>query len=273
MFKTLSPSVNPTLISLRKLSPFLIASLTFLGIPLIVTAQTQSAPVEGTAEPIAPMAERLLREASDYLKAAKAYSFQAEIVFDDVFPPDLKLQYHSTAKVLVDRPDRLRIDYTGDRRNVSFYYNGKDFTMFDRKEKVYASFAAPPTIDATLNLTLKDFGFLVPVADFAYSDPYQAFGSEIQQGFYLGLVSLNGRQVHHLAFTQENINWQIWIEDGKQPLIRKLVITYKSLTAAPQYIVEFPRWDFNGKQSNDSLFSFQAPENAVKIEFLPTATP
>ncbi len=250
------------MISLRKLSPFLIASLTVLAIPLLTLAQTQPA--------IAPRAEQLLRQATDYLKAAPVYSFQAEITFDDVFPPDLKLQYHSTAKVLVDRPDRLRIDYKGDHRNVSFYYNGKDFTMFDRGKNVYASFAAPATIDATLSRTLKDFGFLVPVADLAYSDPYQALGGKIQKGFYLGLVSLNGRQVHHLAFSQENIDWQIWIEDGKQPLIRKFVITYKSLTAAPQYIVEIPLWDFNWKQPHEAFFSLQAPENAVKIEFLPT---
>lgn len=239
----------------------MITGLIASGIPLITQAQTQ--------QQIDPRAQEILSQASHYLKVSQNYNFQAQITFDDVMPPDLKLQYHATANLWVERPNHLRIDYTGDRRNVSFYYNGKNFTLFDKGQNLYGSFAAPPTIDDTLNKTLKDYGFLVPLADFAYSDPTAAFSRNIQKGFYLGLVSLKGIPTHHLAFTEQNIDWQIWIEDGKKPLVHKLVITYKNLTAAPQYIVEFSNWNFNQKQLNPQIFSFKPPENAVKIEFIP----
>ncbi|ACK72220.1 conserved hypothetical protein [Gloeothece citriformis PCC 7424] len=250
--------------SLRRLSPFIMTGLTLLGVPLVTPAQTQPNLA------IDPRAEQILRQATDYLKASQNYSFQAKITFDDVMPPDLKLQYHAIAQMWVERPSRLRIDYVGDRRNVSFYYNGKDFTLFDKGENLYGNFTAPPTIDATLNKTLQDFGFLVPLADFAYSDPTQILTRNVKSGLYLGLVSFNGIPTHHLAFTEENIDWQIWIEDGKRPLIHKLVITYKNLTAAPQYIAEFTHWDINNKPQNNNFFSFQAPDNAIKIDFLPS---
>lgn len=249
------------MISLRKLTPLLLAALTIGGFPLITKAQT--------AQAIDPRADKLLQSASNYLKSAQSYSFQAYLTFDDVFPPDLKIQYHSAAKVFVDRPNAFQINYEGERRNVSFYYDGKDLTLFDRRDNVYGTLPAASNIDSTLNSTLKDFGFLVPLSDFIYSNPAQAFAGKIQKGYYLGMVSLQGKNTHHLAFTEQDIDWQVWIEDGNQPLVRQLVISYKNLPSAPKYSVFFPQWDFNWKAPNTNFFMFNAPENAVKIDFLP----
>lgn len=250
------------MIKFKKSTFFLLFGLLLLEIPKQAIAQTQAN--------IDPKAESILEEAVNYLKSAQSLNFKADITFEDIAPAGLKIQYHSTAQVFVDRPDRFQIDYVGDRRDVSFYYNGKDFILFDRRDNVYGTFAAPGTIDETLKTVAEDFGFVVPLADLAHSDPAGIFKGKIQRGYYLGLVRWQGKSVHHLAFVESAVDWQIWIEDGKQPLIRKLVITYKNLDASPQYIATFPEWNMNWRVPRDNFFSFKAPANAVKIDFLPS---
>ena len=251
------------MISLRKFSPFLLASLVAIALPVWSEAQTPPT--------VAPQAESLLRQASEYLQKQKSYRFQAEITFDDVMPPDFKLQYHSTAQVMVRRPQEFRVDYAGDRRNMNFYFNGKKLTIFDPNANVYGSLSLPQNIDTALNEIDANYNFVVPLADFIHSDPYKALASKIKTGYYLGKSTIGGISTHHLAFSQENIDWQIWIEDGKRPLPRKLVITYKNLPGYPQYSAIFSQWEF--KTLDDSLFAFKAPTNANSIEILPSFKP
>jgi hypothetical protein len=248
---------------LKKFSPFLFASLIAVAVPPLIEAQTPPT--------VAPQAESLLRQASKYLQQQKSYSFQAEITFDDVMPPDFKLQYHSTAQVMVRRPQEFRVDYVGDRRSMNFYFNGKQLTIFDPTANVYGSLSLPQNIDAALNEIDTNYSFVVPLADFIHSDPYQALAGKIKTGYYLGKSTIGGISAHHLAFSQENIDWQIWIEDGKRPLPRKLVITYKNLPGSPQYSAIFSGWEF--KPLEESVFRFTPPANANSIEFLPKLKP
>lgn len=53
-------------------------------------------------------------------------------------------------------------------------------------------------------------------------------------GFSVGVTQVEGVRCHHFAFVEQDIDWQIWIEDGTQWVPRKLVITYKTLPGAPQ---------------------------------------
>ena len=52
-----------------------------------------------------------------------------------------------------------------------------------------------------------------------------------------------GVNCHHLAFTQENVDWQVWIQDGPQPFIRKFVITHKNEPGAPEFTALITHWD------------------------------
>jgi hypothetical protein len=71
-----------------------------------------------------------------------------------------------------------------------------------------------------------------------------------------------------VAFSQELVDWQIWIEDGPQPVPRKFVITYKDEEGWPQYSARFTRWDFQ-PQHSEHYFRFHPPTGADKIDILP----
>ena len=111
------------------------------------------------------------------------------------------------------------------------------------------------------------YGISVPIADLVYSDPYQSLIDRVVSGYEIGLHSVEGVPSHHLVFSQESIDWQIWVEDGAQPVPRKLVITYKNEPGSPQYTAILSEWNFKPRVS-DQYFKFQPPPGSDEIEFL-----
>jgi hypothetical protein len=220
---------------------------------------------------IGQQADRLLRQMSDYLKAAKQFSFHAEISYDDLLPSGQKLQLAATDEVLVRRPDRIYSEFEGETGGKRFWYDGKTITLYDSKHHVYGTEEAPATIDAVLDHLMKVLGFSPPFSDLLHSDPYAILTKNVQYGFYAGLTQVEGQRCHHLAFQEKKIDWQVWIEDGVQLVPCKLVITYKTLPGAPQFIAVFSHWDLMAP-APDSMFAANLPASADRITFQATAT-
>ena len=109
------------------------------------------------------------------------------------------------------------------------------------------------------------FGIDLPLIDLAVSDPYQNATSNVLKGTDYGLAPVLGVDCHHLAFTQENVDWQVWIQDGPQPLIRRLVITHKNEPGAPEFTAFITRWDL-AQRISDADFVFDPPPGAAKVE-------
>lgn len=106
------------------------------------------------------------------------------------------------------------------------------------------------------------------MADLVFSNPYAVMTENVKTGTYRGLNSVQGKSCHHLVFTQETIDWQIWIENNQQSLPCKLVINYNKQNATPQYTAILTNWNLKSNLS-DRQFTFVAPTNSKKIEFLP----
>ncbi len=143
------------------------------------------------------------------------------------------------------------------------------FTLHDVRADLYAQKEITADIDTAVDRMFEKFGFSVPTADLVYADPYSRLTASVDRGFHVGLHAVQGVRCHHLAFSQESIDWQIWIEDGPRPLPRKLLITYKDEPASPQYTVQLSHWDLSPHIS-DAYFEFHPPADAGRIEFMTT---
>lgn len=219
-----------------------------------------------TAPIVNPLADKLLREMGEYLKTAQQYSFQAEITFDDVLPSGQKIQFGATEDLAVRRPNRAYVEYRGDLGVKQFWYNGEAVTLYDPEKNFYASEKVPAKLDEAFDQLMKDFGFSPPLADLLCSDPYRLLIAKVQFGLYVGSSMIDGQRCHHLAFVDQHIDWQIWIEDGKQLVPRKILITYKTIPGAPQFTAVLSDWDFTTRLP-DPLFAADVPSGAEKIEF------
>jgi hypothetical protein len=214
---------------------------------------------------IAPQAEHVFRAACQYLAEAPFFCLTAEVWREHVTQSGQKLQFSRTVTFEVKRPNRLHVEIRSPQAERGFWYDGQSLTILDRKRNLFSTVPMPGTLDAALDRARDQFGIDLPLADLAVSDPYQNATSSVRKGADYGLEPVLGVDCHHLAFTQENVDWQVWIQDGPQPLIRKFVIAHKNEAGAPQFTALLTRWDLTNRIS-DSDFVFEPPRGATKVE-------
>lgn len=213
---------------------------------------------------ISDRAESVLRSQCTFLAHTRAFSLSAEIWREHVNEAGQKIQFSRTVEMDVKRPDGLRLEITSPMAARGFWYDGKTLTILDRKHNWYSTADMPSTIDKTADAA-HDLGIDIPLIDLALKDPYKNATARVQSGAYYGIAPVMGVNCHHLAFTQDNVDWQVWIEDGPQPLIRKFVITYKNEPGSPEFTAIITRWDLTDRIS-DSDFKFEPPPGAAEIQ-------
>ena len=218
---------------------------------------------------IDPEADRILREMGEYLAEADEFSFQADVLMDSVLRSGQWVTVGARMTVAARRPDSVRVEHHGDERQRRFVLNDGQFTMYDVQRNVYAVANVPTRIDEAIDHVVETYGFSVPVSDLLSADPYETLIANIETGFVVGRHAVDGALCHHLAFSQEWIDWEVWIEDGPRPVPRQVVITYKDEEGAPGYIARLSHWDFRPEFS-DQYFEFRPPPGSDWIEFLPT---
>lgn len=214
-----------------------------------------------------PKVAELLRKMGDLIKNSKEYSFHAEILYDDTLPSGQKLQFAAAQDVSVKRPDKVFAQYMSDVEGREFWYDGKSFTLLDKTKNLYSTAKAAPTIDGTLEEIMSTYGYTPALSDFLYSDPYKTLMKNVLSGFYVGPGDVNGTDCYHLAFVEKYIDWQIWIETGDKPLVRKVIITYKTVPESPQYMAVFSDWKFDISLP-DKLFVPEIPAGAKEIDMM-----
>jgi hypothetical protein len=212
--------------------------------------------------------DRIMRAMGDYLKNANEMNFHADISYDAVLSTGEKVKYGTQSDISVRRPDRLLVTSIGDESSKQVFFDGSTITLFNTERNLYAVTEVPSQLDVALDIMFEKFGLVVPLADFLYADPYAVLMENVQFDSVIGEHACGVKRCHHLLFTQEAIDWQIWIETGPHPVPRRLVITYKSDPGAPQWEAWFSRWNFQPRLS-EHAFTFHPPDGAYEIEFLP----
>jgi len=209
-------------------------------------------------------AERLLREMSATLMKAQRFALDAEEMFDAI--PEVGPRRHlmNVRRIAIERPDRAVADATGETANRGVWFDKGRLTVLDKEQNAYATLQAPPTIHAMLDWVAEEYGIDVPLSDLFYPDLYSILMEGVIRGEYLGLQKAAGVPCHHLAFEQETIDWQIWIDAAEPQLPRKLAIAYKTEPGEPQYVVVIHKWNLS-PAFPEGLFAFEPPEGAEKM--------
>jgi hypothetical protein len=223
-----------------------------------------SAPAADTKSAVEPRADEVLKRMGDYLGQAQFFSVSAEVWQDMELSTGQRAQAGRTIELQVRRPNRFHAEVRSTRRNRELLYDGSSITLFNRAENFYGTVHAPGSLDEAMDVASERFGIAMPLEDFIRSDPHKDLLQKATSGTDIGPVTVMGVACEHLAFTQTNIDWQIWIENGPRPVPRKFVITYKDEPDSPQFTAIFTNWDFTTKLP-DFVFKFDPPAGASKI--------
>jgi hypothetical protein len=212
-------------------------------------------------------AAQLLKTATDFLSQQQKFSLDTESSIDVVSESGQKIQFDHTVKVSVERPNKFRAQRTGGLVDQVFYYDGKSLTMYNPYGKYYATTSAPGTLEEMLDFAREKLDVVAPAGDLLYRNAYDILMQDVTAGFVVGEGVVSGVHCNHLAFRAPNVDWQIWIEEGPRPLVRKLVITTRDILNAPQFTVVTKNWNLKPKFSA-ATFSFKPRRYLQKAEFV-----
>jgi hypothetical protein len=227
-----------------------------------------SVAVQAQPAGIAPEAQRILKASTDFLASQQQFSADTRNTLEVVLKSGQKIEFNHTARQSVQRPNKLRAERTGDLVNQVFLYDGRSLTLHNPQDKAYAQVAAPDTLEGMLDFARTQLDIVAPAGDLLYKNAYDILMDGVTDGFVVGKAVIEGVRCDHLAFRAPHVDLQVWVQEGAQPLPRKLVITTRDLPNAPQFAVTMTRWNLK-PTFNAQTFNFTPPAGATKVDFLP----
>ena len=239
------------------------------ALPIAVALGVLSAPIPAGAkqENIDRRAVEILTRMTSLLTSAKSYSFSWVINFDQVYETGEKLTFFRTGRHVYVRDSKLRIDIDESGVRRQFYFNGRQFVLYDPKNRLYASFSFKGNVDRLITTIRKRFRVVAPVNEFVRSTLGKDFLLNVVGGIYVETSEIEGRPLHHLAFAQKNFDWQIWISAKGPPLPVILIGTDRRKPQQPQYRIWFRKWRIN-HGPKEATFTFTPPKGAKQIQFI-----
>ena len=226
----------------------------------------QTAPAQPAG--IDPQAEKLLKASTAFLASQKRFSVDTRNTIEVVLTSGQKLQFGTAATAWVQRPNRLRGERKGDLVDQLFLYDGKSLTLYNPGQKYYATVAAPGTLEQMLDFARTSLDIIAPGSDLLYANAYEVLMENVTSGFVVGKGVVEGVRCDHLAFRGVGVDWQIWLQEGAQPLPRKWVITSTDIAGSPQFEVVMTKWNL-APQFDEKTFVFTPGKGATKVDFLP----
>jgi hypothetical protein len=226
-------------------------------------------PTEGRSEAtdIEPAAVEILRKMTDYVGSLDGFGLETENMLEEVLDSGQKIQYDFTARILIERPNKLRVERGGDLLDQLAIYDGKTLAIHDRLRGYYAVTEAPNDLDGLLHFARDTLDLVPPSGDLVYTNSFELLTGSLTSGFVVGKSVVDGVRCDHLAFRNPVVDWQIWIAEGDEPLPRKYVMTTRDDPTQPQYLVLMRNWNL-APEPGKAAFVFSAPKDAGKIEFL-----
>jgi hypothetical protein len=218
-------------------------------------AEHGEAPPQAVWRDIDPMADETLRSMSDLLRITTSFSYIAVTATNVPLADGPIAEYAGEVYIRVRRPDRLAATTRGDLNNEDVWYNGTQLTVLDLDRNEYAVEDVPETLDAMLDHMVTTYGVSLPLADLAYGNIYDTVMADVLEGRYLGRHEVDGRPCHHLAYRQNLIDWQIWIDAVELPLPRRIVIVYLGQDRQPRFKAQLSDWNL-AAELPDETFEF-----------------
>ena len=226
------------------------------------------APSATPATPVRdPEAIAALERMGAYLRTVMTFGVSGDITTEEVLDTGQSIQYTGAIDIIAQRPGLMRANLDSSRKRRQYFYDGRTLTIWAPRQGYYATVAAPPTIHEMIELASDRLGLVVPFADMFELGINPELTSRITSAMFVGTEAVEDQKCLHYAFRQPNVDWEIWIREGEQPLPCMYRITDLRDPSRPDYQARLT-WDLQPTITAET-FVFVAPDGAERI---PVAT-
>jgi hypothetical protein len=210
-------------------------------------------------------AAAILKSMSVYLASQKTISLDFDTDIEVITPELQKIQFASSGQMQLSRPDKLRASRTGGYADIELVFDGKTATVYGKHLNAFAQLDAPGSVDQLVGTLRSQFFVELPGADLLSAHVYDDLILDVLDAKHIGRGVVDGVECEHLAFRNQDTDWQLWVEVGDKPIPRKYVITSKAVSGAPQYTLVIRNWRTDAATGADA-FAFKPPAGAKQVE-------
>ena len=214
-------------------------------------------------------ARAILKRMADFIGKTQRFSVNVRGGYDAVQESGQKIEFGEARKITLSRPDnRLRVEGEhSDGTKVLTVFNGKEITLIDNRNNVYATAPQSGSLDETIIYFVRDLGMRLPLAAMLLSRMSTEFDERVRSIDYVEKTSLYGTPAHHLAARTDTVDFQIWVTDGDKPLPQRIVLTYREAPGQPQFWALLSDWNL-APAISDATFTAALPKGAQKVAFV-----
>lgn len=232
-----------------------------------VAPQGQQRAAAGALTESQQRARDILMQMATFLSGAPRFSVDVSSNYDVLQASGQKIEFGERRRVLVSRPDRLRVDT--ERSNgtrTSALFTGAELVLVDAGQKLYASETQPGDIDQSILHFVSDLGMRFPLAALLMRRLPLEFERRVRSIDYVEHTEILGTPAHHLAARGDTVDFQVWVRDGPQPVPLRVVLTYREEPGQPEFRAQLSDWNL-APAITAASFQPQLPAGATKILF------
>ena len=210
----------------------------------------------------------LLLGMADFMARAPAMSVTMRSGYDAIQADGQRIEFGERRRILMQRPDKLRVDVErsdGERGTVVF--DGRWITAFKPAENVYARVEKPGTLDQALVYMVRDLRATLPLARMFTTGFPVDLDKRATSVAFVEECSLFDVPTDHVAVRSAEVDLQLWIAKGPEPLPRRVIVTYKNAPGEPQFRADLYDWSVPAKLDT-AAFAFVPPAGAERIMYL-----
>lgn len=218
-------------------------------------------------------ARELLLGMADFMARAPAMSVTMRSGYDAIQADGQRIEFGERRRILMQRPDKIRVEVErsdGERGTVVF--DGRWITAYKPAENVYARVEKPGNLDQALVYMVRDLRATLPLARMFTTGFPVDMDKRVTSVAFVEECSLFDVPTDHVAVRSAEVDMQLWIAKGPQPLPRRIVITYKNAPGEPQFRADLYDWSVPAKQ-DAAAFAFVPPAGAEQIMYLAPRPP
>ena len=208
----------------------------------------------------------VLNQMAAYTASIDQGMIKAEIFADARLDAGLIVSNPSEVIIKFDRPGSLYMEGFDGVNTRKIYIHEGNLTVFSSETNFYAQTRVPEKIEDAMQFAMEELDLDLELGELFFADSTIEIVADQDTILYLTDKSrIHGVDCHHIAVRGDEMDLQLWVEEGAQPAPRKILMTMKWEGGSPRHAA-LMKW---GKVDgfDPKTFVFAPPEGAQKIRF------
>lgn len=161
--------------------------------------------------------------------------------------------------ITAEKPNKLRVQTESGMMAANVISDGAKLVTHLPAMQTYTEAAAPASFDAMLqDLAASGGPGGLFILQLLASDPYAALIDGVTGSQYIAREQIDVRDVHHLRFTQQQFNWEMWMTQHATPGSSRAVVHWRCTSQAKTFKRTWPLHSGQSRVSSTSPRCWQA---------------